>query len=98
MRIQLKPPRNPSKIIFFFFSLCVVGLIGMMRCAEAQIAFTSDGMLEDNVLDWEPKIYVISTDNKDIQQLIHHDRGDWERLGLQMGNRLPVHLIELVLL
>ena len=77
MRIQLKPPKNLSEITFFFFSLCIMGLIGMMRCAEAQIAFTSDGMLEDNVLDWEPKIYVISTDNKDIQQLIHHDRGDW---------------------
>lgn len=49
----------------------------MTWCAEARIAFTSDGMLEDNVLDWEPKIYVITTDGKDIQQLTHHDRGDW---------------------
>ena len=77
MRIRLKPPRTLSKTIFFLFSLCVVGLIGMMRCAEAEIAFTSDGMLDDNVLDWEPKIYMISTDGKDIQQLTHHDRGDW---------------------
>ena len=88
MKIQLKPPRNLSKIFFFFFSLCIVGLIGMMRCAEAQIAFTSDGMLEDNVLDWEPKIYVISTDNKDIQQLIHHDRGDWGAAWSPDGKRI----------
>lgn len=77
MKIQLKPPRNLSKTIFFFFSLWVVGLIGMMCCVEARIAFTSDGMLEDNVLDWEPKIYVITADGKDIQQITYHDRGDW---------------------
>ena len=68
--------------------LGVVVLIGMTPCTEAQIAFTSDGLLEDDVLDWEPKIYVMTTDGKDIKQLIHHNRGDWAAAWSPDGRRI----------
>ena len=77
MRIQLKPPKHLSKTIFFFLAFWVVGLIGMMRCAEAQIAFTADNLLSNKALDMEPEIYVIAIESKDIRQLTHHDQGDW---------------------
>ena len=70
MRIQLKPLGNLSKIIFFFFCFCVVGLVGMMRCAEAQIAFASGSHRN---LD----IYMMAPDGKDVQQLTHHGEDDW---------------------
>ena len=80
MRSQLRNltfSNNLRKNLLSFFLFGILVLIGITGYTEAQIAFTSDGLLEDNVLDWEPKIYVISTDGKRIEQLTYHDRGDW---------------------
>ena len=78
IRLRLLTLQNTlKKGVTVFVLLGALVSIGITPCAEAQIAFTSDNLLEDKVLDWEPKIYVISTDGKDIKQLTHHDRGDW---------------------
>ena len=91
MRIQLRILTLPNKMrknCLVFFLFVAVAFISVMRCAEAQIAFTSDGLLEDDVLDWEPKIYLIMIDSRDIKQLTHHARGDWAPAWSPDGKRI----------
>ena len=64
-------PNHLKEVVIVFMLLGTLVLVGMMPCAEAQIAFTSGD-------HWNTDIYMITIDGKDIKQLTDNKLGAGE--------------------